>query len=397
MPIRIPRYPLLTWTTQHSPGRGSMGCVLDAEHVAFTTSGRMATALALQIIGIQAGDEVLLPAYHCPTMVHPVHWAGATPRFYRLRPDLTVDLTDLRQRICKRTRVVVAAHFFGFPAELAALRVLCDEFKLTLIEDCAHTLYGGTRNSPVGSVGDYAVSSLMKFFPITDGGCLTSRQHRVDGIPLYSGGAGFEARACINSLERSVAHGRLQSLALPLRALVLAKDTIRVALIKQPAKGVQGADAHDNRDLPHQEFMPGLVHTRMSLFSRLVLGCSAHGHSIARRRAAYARMQGAFSHLPHCRVVQKELPEGVAPYVFPLWLDEPDQAYLAMQQAGLPVMRWDQISAFANDANCDTSAAFARHLIQVPCHQALTDKELGDLIVGIQRTIVGVRHAVAER
>lgn len=389
MDLCIPRYPLLTWPHWHAARREDIGCVLDAAHVAYATSGRMATALALQSMGIGEGDEVLLPAYHCPTMVHPVRWTGATPRFYPLQPDLTPALEALRRQVGQRTRVVVAAHFFGFRVDLRPLRTLCDGLGLKLVEDCAHSLYGGSRQDPVGNLGDYAVSSLTKFFPVSDGGCLTSRLHPLDDVLLRSGGVGFEMRACSNALERSVAHGRLPGLSLPLRAVFLAKDTM--LKMRRPWAAPQGpaAAAPPDRDLKHPDFDPAFVHTRMSRFSRLVTASSNHAHGIARRRAAYARMLGAFSGLPRCRPLRAVLPDGVVPYVFPLWLDEPEQPYQAMQRAGMPVMRWDQLSASAGDVPCATSAACARHLIQIPCHQTMTDEETGRLIACVSQAIAG--------
>lgn len=387
MPLHIPRYPLLTWKRWHGPGRGDTGCVLDAPHAIFTTSGRMAMALAFQSMGIQAGDELLLPAYHCPTMVHPVRWAGATPRFYRLHADLTPDLVDLQQKIGPRTRAVLAAHFFGFPVDLGALRTLCDNFRLVLVEDCAHSLFGGSRQHPIGSVGDYAVASLMKFFPVTDGGCLTAWRHRLDGLAMQSGGIGFEARACLNAIERAVDHGRLTGVSMPLRALFLAKDRM-LAPRKRPQAGQAcGGTAAGTPDPQPQDFDPARLHTRMTLFSRMVLACSDQGRNIARRRAAYTRMLDAFAHLHHCHPVRPALQDGVAPYVFPLWLDQPGRAWPAIQQAGLPAMRWDQLSTFAGDAACAASTACAQHLVQIPCHQGLTGQELDDLIAGIGQCI----------
>jgi len=390
---RIPRYPLLTWPTwRASQQRVDIGCVLDAGHLAFTTNGRMAMVLALQRLGIGPGDEVLLPAYHCPSMVSPVNWTGACARFYKLQPDLTPDLEDLLQQVSPCTRVVVAAHFFGFPADLGALRRRCDELGLTLIEDCAHTVYGGSKDNPVGSLGDYAVASLMKFYPVTDGGCLCARQDRVDTIALRSGGAGFEARAPLNALERAVAFGRLPGLSSVLQALFSLKDSVREWLKRPPGTKLTAHGAQAEDGVGPQDIDPAMVGTQMSLFSRLVVRCSGSGSNIARRRAAYTDMLKAFSNMPGCHAVLPVLPEGVAPYVFPLWVDQPDAAWPQMQQTGLPVMRWDELSTDAGDVRCNVTSGFAHHLIQIPCHQGLTRRELSDLIAGVSSAIIQSRR-----
>jgi len=386
MPLVIPRYPVLNWTGPDPPGRRDMGCLLDLEHIAYTTSGRMAIALALEHIGVGPEHEVLLPAYHCPTMVHPVHWMGATARFYPLQPDLSVDLVGLRRMFNQRTRVVIAAHFFGFPADLRALRELCDDAGLQIIEDCAHTLYGGTRDQPVGSIGDYAISSLMKFFPVVDGGCLASRRHRVEELTQQSGGAGFEARALVNALEFAVSFGRLRGLGIPVRAFAGLKDALRSAP-NTASQATITAGANQPRQQCATDFDPTRIHTRMSLFSRLVKGCTSHAHNIARRRQNYGRLHEALSVLPDCHVFAPSLSAHMAPYVLPLWLDRPDPAFQAMQAAGLPVMRWDELFNSAGDPRCAISDGCARHLIQVPCHQGLTDHDVEHLICEIRRTL----------
>src|SRR5438067_1568014 len=91
---RVPLAPVLSCASfgRAAAGAGSLPSVLDAGVPYAVTSGRIALALALRALGVQAGDAVLLPAYHSLSMVPPVLWRGATPVFYKVGMDTAVDL-----------------------------------------------------------------------------------------------------------------------------------------------------------------------------------------------------------------------------------------------------------------------------------------------------------------
>lgn len=159
--------------------------------------------MALRQMGVGTGDEVLVPAYHSPSMVPPVLWCGATPIFYRIGADASVDLDDVAAKTGPATRALMVTHYFGFPQDLAAIRAFCDARGLQLLEDCAHCFFGTHQGRPVGSWGDYAIASSMKFFPVYEGGCLVSARHRLDAVKLRPSGPGFEAKAALATLENS--------------------------------------------------------------------------------------------------------------------------------------------------------------------------------------------------
>lgn len=81
-------------------------------------------------------------------------------------------MEDLGRRIGKRTRAVLCTHYFGFPQALKALRALCDEHSVYLIEDCAHALFSCSGDGYLGTWGDASVFSLRKTLPVPNGGAL---------------------------------------------------------------------------------------------------------------------------------------------------------------------------------------------------------------------------------
>jgi perosamine synthetase len=119
------------------------------------------------------GDVILLPAFHCATLVEAVVRAGLRPLFYRICPDLTIDYADLIEKSRRGVVAVLVIHYYGFPADLGPLiaeqRSGAGWF---LIEDCAHSFIDATSLNLNGSGGDFAVFSFYKLLPMQVGGGL---------------------------------------------------------------------------------------------------------------------------------------------------------------------------------------------------------------------------------
>jgi perosamine synthetase len=187
----IPLAPILSASSfrrAHGKHVAQVRTVLDAGQYRLVTSGRVAIALALRELDVQAGQRVLVPAYHSASMVPPVLWRGAEPVFYRVHADAAVDLADLADKIDPSVRAVMVTHYFGFPQDMAPMRALCDARGIALIEDCAHCFIGERDGRPVGAWGDYAIASSMKFLPVYEGGALVSARHSLDKVTLHSAG-----------------------------------------------------------------------------------------------------------------------------------------------------------------------------------------------------------------
>jgi perosamine synthetase len=127
------------------------------------SSGTAALHLALLAVGVGPGDEVVVPAYTFPATANAVVLCGARPVFCDVAPGL--DVTD-RERIeavlTDRTRAVMVVHLFGYPMDLRAVRALCDERGLPLIEDAAGALGSIVNGRAAGSLG---VIGCFSFHP----------------------------------------------------------------------------------------------------------------------------------------------------------------------------------------------------------------------------------------
>ena len=146
-----PRLPVLGWSAFAGERAAPTHGVLSNPHRRYTTSGRAAIALALRVLGIRPGNKVLVPTYHCPTMIAPVVRAGAQPMFYPITATGGIDLEWLQRADLVGARAMLAAHYFGIPQPMSEVRAFCDSYRIALIEDCAHAFFGLSDGAAVGA------------------------------------------------------------------------------------------------------------------------------------------------------------------------------------------------------------------------------------------------------
>ena len=352
----------------------------------------MAIGLALRDMGIKPGEKVLLPAYHCLSMVDPVLWVGAKPVYYRVRGDASVDLEDIRARADECTRALVVAHYFGFPQPIDAIRALCDELGIVLLEDCAHAILGEYHGHPLGSFGDYTIASPMKFYPIYDGGILASHRRPLDQISLVPLGWRFSLRAAVIVLERSLQYRRFG----PMRYLLAPVFWLKSALLRA-AKAVRpkrseewwGPAVGGLSSGRTGDFDPRWVDRRMSQTSRLLMGSASRRRLAEARRRNYQVLLERLSGLPGARPLFPTLPDGVVPLAFPLLVDEPEPIFHSLKLQGVPIMRFGEFLAEEIDERGYPEAVgLSRRVLQFPCHQEMRAAELDWLAETIRTEIL---------
>ncbi len=129
------------------------------------SSGTAALHLALLAAGVGPGDEVIVPALTFVASAAAARYVGAEPVLCDIVGplELNLDVRDVERRITPRTRAVVAVHFCGYPAEVLALRELCDAHGLLLIEDCAQAIGAHVDDAgrQVGTIGDLGAFSFF--------------------------------------------------------------------------------------------------------------------------------------------------------------------------------------------------------------------------------------------
>lgn len=383
-PAAVPVKPVLSLAAFFHRGARRAPSILDVGAPKLVTSGRIAIALALREMKVGPGDAVLVPAFHCASMIEPVIWSGATPVFYRVKADTSVDLDDIAAKLDGSVKVLMATNYFGFPQNLSAIRAFCDARGIKLLEDCAHCFLGEHKGQPVGSYGDYAIASSMKFFPIYEGGLLVSNRHSLAAVTLQSGGKGFEVKAALNALEESFAYGRLGLVKLLLRLPMAAKDLVWRQIKARTPSGVQSLVPGSSEG--GFSFDPGWLNKRSSGFSRLMLRLVSRPRMGELRRKNYLKLAKAMEGLPGCRPLFASLPDGVYPWVFPLVLtNKPQPIFNLLKSQGVPIIRFGEyLWPGVDETVCPNTIELSRRVMSFACHQELRDADLDWMITKIK-------------
>ncbi|MGH8640148.1 MAG: DegT/DnrJ/EryC1/StrS family aminotransferase [Burkholderiales bacterium] len=365
-----PRLPVLGWAAFSGKRTAPLPSVLSARFRRYTTSGRAAISIALRALGIKAGDKVLVPTYHCLTMIAPVVRYGAEPVFYPITATGSPDPEWLRRAATTGARAMLATHYFGIPQQMSSLRAYCDSRGMALIEDCAHAFFGISEGTAVGSWGDVAIASLPKFFPVPEGGVIVSAARSLAALELAPCDWRQEVRAAADAIEIGAAHSRFPGINAPLRGVFGVKKRWRHSHARSGA--AEGGHVESDGMAPD----PRLDSLRPVMAARWIVNWVRQARIVENRRRNYAALASGLSGLDGARALRFDLPEGAAPYVFPLQVGNPAASYHRLRSAGIPIFRWDQIWPGTPVLDGDHGLEWSRQVYQLGCHQDLSQRDI---------------------
>jgi len=161
---------------------------LNCTNVVTVNSGTSGLHLALRLIGIGKGDEVLTSSLTCTATNWPIILAGAIPIWCDVEIDTcNINPKEVEKKITPRTKAIIAIHWGGSPCNLSELYRISHKYNIPLIEDCAHAFGSKYDEKKVGSFGkSFCMFSFQAIKHITtiDGGCLTLPQEEVKRAKL---------------------------------------------------------------------------------------------------------------------------------------------------------------------------------------------------------------------
>ncbi len=148
-----------------------------AKHAVMVNSGSSANLLALAAASnparktrLKPGDEVLIPAVCWSTSLWPIVQMGLKPVFVDANPEtLNVDVDDMRRKITRRTRALMAVHILGNAGPMEEILKIVRERDLLLVEDTCESLGSRFKRGYLGSFGDFGCYSFYYSHHITTG------------------------------------------------------------------------------------------------------------------------------------------------------------------------------------------------------------------------------------
>lgn len=147
-----------------------------------TSSGTTALHAALLAAGIEKGDEVITTPFSFIATANAILYCGAKPVFVDIDPKtFNIDAEKIEEKITKRTKAFLVVHLYGQSCSIDAIKEICEDHDLKLIEDACQAHGAEYRGRKVGSFGDCAVFSFYSTKNMTtgEGGMITTDDARI--------------------------------------------------------------------------------------------------------------------------------------------------------------------------------------------------------------------------
>jgi perosamine synthetase len=145
-------------------------------------NGTVALHLALATLGLQPGDEVIIPAFTMIATANAVTYLGAKPVLVDSEPHTwNMDVAQIEAKITPRTKAITVVHTYGHPIDMDAVNAIAQRHGLFVLEDAAEAHGAQYRGRPVGGLGDAACFSFYgnKIITTGEGGMVTTNREDV--------------------------------------------------------------------------------------------------------------------------------------------------------------------------------------------------------------------------
>lgn len=146
----------------------NLAAFIDVGHAVGVANGTDAMILALLAVGIEPGDEVVLPSHTFVATVAAVHFVGATPVLVECGPDHLVDPKAMEAAVTPRTRVLMPVDLNGRTCDMDAITTIAESNDLVVVEDAAQALGSTFRGRFAGTFG---AAGTFSFYPAKLLGC----------------------------------------------------------------------------------------------------------------------------------------------------------------------------------------------------------------------------------
>lgn len=145
-----------------------------------TSLGRTALLVLLKAIGLEKGNEVIMPAYICEVVSNAVLKSGGIPIFVDTNPDdYHISIHHLKSLLSERVRAVIINHTFGYPEDIDRIKDVVGDKPIYLIEDVSQALGAKYKGKRVGSLSDVACFSFTKNTFNIGGGAITTNDSSI--------------------------------------------------------------------------------------------------------------------------------------------------------------------------------------------------------------------------
>ncbi len=148
----------------------ALATYLGTAHAIAVNSGTSALQLAVRVLGIEKGDEVILPSLSFMAVTNALLSAGAVPVFVDISPNtFNLDPEKLEGALSSRTKAIIAIHTFGHPAPMEPIVDFAQRHSLYVIEDACEAIGAQISGRKAGALGDIGIFAFYPNKQITTG------------------------------------------------------------------------------------------------------------------------------------------------------------------------------------------------------------------------------------
>ena len=147
-----------------------------------TNSWTAAAHLALEAIGLQRGDEVIIPAITFTATAEIICYFGAKPVIVDVQPDtFNIDPNEVEKAITSKTKAIIPVHYGGQPCDMDEITDIAKKHKLKVIEDAAHAIPATYKGKKIGTISDVTCFSFYatKTLATGEGGMLCTGDEEI--------------------------------------------------------------------------------------------------------------------------------------------------------------------------------------------------------------------------
>lgn len=153
-----------------------------AKHCVGLASGLDALWIAFRILGIGAGDEVIVQGNTYIASVMGITINGATPIFVEPDEYFNIDASKIEEKISEKTKAILVVHLYGQASNMAPIVALCGKYNLRLVEDCAQShgaKFQGQQTGTFGDIGCFSFYPSKNLGAFGDAGAIVTNDDKI--------------------------------------------------------------------------------------------------------------------------------------------------------------------------------------------------------------------------
>ncbi len=199
---------------------------LKVKHCVALNSGTDALTLALSLVNVKKGDEVITPPNSFIASTAAIAHLGAIPIFADVKEDQNIDPEDIEKKISKKTKAIMPVHLSGKPCKMENIKILSKKYNIPIIEDAAQAIGTKCNNKFVGTfgvIGCFSAHPLKNLNAIGDSGYIVTNNSRLANKAKLLRNHGIENRNNIKTFGYVSRMDNLQAVVLNERFKKLKK------------------------------------------------------------------------------------------------------------------------------------------------------------------------------